>query len=119
MIKPGTTSKNETPELTDEQKEMLLGMAKEGLHRTLSQTKSRIKKLSTRGAFRVINHIGQIQGAESLLSGKQSTLKKDEQETIEWIFELQQNVMGYVQLLKEHAGEQQGEETDESEQRLD
>lgn len=118
MISPETTSKNEEqPELTQEQKDMLLGMAREGLRRSLDQTKVRMRKLSTRGAFRVLNHIGQIQGAENLLSGKQSTLKKDEQELVEWIFELQQNVMGYIQLLNETAPknveEQEGEDTNE------
>jgi len=98
-----TTSK----ELTEEQKEMVLVMAKDNIHRVLKQTKSRIDKLSSRGAIRVLKYIGQVHGAESLLKGsdKESTLKDNEKELIEWIFELQQNVMGYIQLQNETKGE--------------
>jgi len=99
MIKPEKA--DQTPLKSKEGLESGVEFAKGTLHSNLKSVNDQIDKISTRGAKRVLKAIGNVFAADEILTGKKPSLRESEQKLIDWMFQLQSNVYGYVQLKKE------------------
>lgn len=99
--------------LSEEQKNMVENTTK-NIERLTTKVGPTIDTLGSAGLKRVLKAITHYSIAENIITGKKLKLKETEQMLIDHVFELQQEILGFIQLSNELGLTTQEGENDES-----